>query len=211
MNISKFWRSDSERRSRFHNERGVLCADPFELTYASLTCAGRVLFGYWPKVPWLTLGARRMLSSGDWSGCVGFEYSTGGSTSWFGRRLERHYCVESDPEWATKVEDWVQDLPNVTLFREAAKEKYVRSIDKAPESGFDLIAIDGIYREDCFFYSVDRLNPGGYLVIDNTDVSDRSKITDHLTDHFTPEDIFIFPGYAHGYLHGTETTICVRR
>lgn len=209
--IGKLWKSDPKRKTRFHTENGKLCLSPGELAYSGYTYVLYRMLGYWPSIPWYVPKANRMIMARDWKGCTCFEYGAGYSTIWYARHFMHVYAVEHQPEWLAKVTRLVVPYDNVTLFNCPDPEDYVRAIDEAGVDCFDLISVDGVHRNESFLYAAERLRPGGFLVLDNTDVDDRQPMIEALTDHFPHEDIHVFTGYPNNLVHANETTICVRR
>ena len=209
--MSKLWRSDPNRKTRFHTEDGKLCLFPREIVRSLLMYSLNKMIGYRPSIPWYVPDANRFLQQRDWSGCTCFEYGSGYSTPWYARRFSHVYTVEHDREWLSRVDDLVKSFDNVTIFACSDIEDYVRAVDRTGVEYFDLISIDGIFRNECFEYSVGRLKPNGILVLDNTDVDDRKPMITKLQDHFADEDILEFHGYPNGLLHASRTTICVGR
>ena len=76
---------------------------------------------------------------------------------------------------------------------------------------FNHEAIDGSYRSECFEHCLPFLKPGGVLLVDNPDFPQLTPIVHGIRSEFAEADVHIFPGYAYGAFHPTETTVCVRR
>ena len=209
--VRKLWKSDPQRKTRFHTENDKLCLSPRELAYSGCTWILDKCFGYRPSIPWYVPDANRMIMERDWKESTCFEYGAGYSTVWYARHFAHVYAAEHQPEWLAKVTTMVAACNNVTLFDCPDPEDYIRAIDQSGVDYFDLISIDGVHRNESFFYAVNRLRPGGFLVLDNTDVHDRQAMNEALPEHFAREDIHVFTGYPNNLLHANETTICVRR
>jgi predicted O-methyltransferase YrrM len=126
-----------------------------------------------PDVPWLTQSAVEILASWLRPSDVGFEWGAGRSTIWFAERLSHLTSVEHNERWVSSVEELldVQRISNVTLLlRSIAGEEesdYVRAIDAMPQNGYDFVLIDGRLRHHCTSAAIDKVKPGGLLVIDN--------------------------------------------
>jgi predicted O-methyltransferase YrrM len=130
-----------------------------------------------PDAPWLTRHANEMLASLILPTDVGLEFGSGRSTVWLARRARRLMSVEHDRTWHATVSRQLaeQNLANVEyLFREqdadeedAAQSGYVRVADALPEGSIDFALVDGIYRVDCVNAVLDRLAPGGLLILDD--------------------------------------------
>ncbi len=114
-----------------------------------------------------------------------FEWGAGASTLWLSHRANRVLSVESDADWASKVETVAppnaqiitvetpqRDSASIPLssrlgFRRLDFSGYVNAIEQVPGK-FDLIVIDGRARESCLRKSLPRLKPGGIILFDNT-------------------------------------------
>jgi hypothetical protein len=117
-----------------------------------------------------------------------FEYGSGASTVWLGKRAAEVITVEHDASWSPVVAAQVASMPNVRLrlippdaadsfnpaygstkpgWRDKSFEAYVKAIDS--ETGqFDVIVIDGRARVACLEHAAGRLAPGGIIVFDNS-------------------------------------------
>lgn len=88
-----------------------------------------------------------------------FEYGCGDSTKWYRSHGAIVHGVESNLTWA--------DIAKVK--HEAYYPAYVESICPyvMRDGFFDIVVIDGIWRDDCTEFALTGLKPGGYLIIDN--------------------------------------------
>lgn len=115
---------------------------------------------YGIQYPWYTSGMLDVLDKMDLKGKRIFEYGVGRSTIWYRSKWAIVYGVDSNNEWAT--------LTNTT-FTENEAEYLLAPIIRTPidDCVFDLVIIDGLYRDDCTEYALQALKPGGMLIIDN--------------------------------------------
>jgi predicted O-methyltransferase YrrM len=130
-----------------------------------------------PDQPWLTRQANEMLSSLILPTDVGLEFGSGRSTLWLARRMRHMTSVEHDSTWHEQVARTLAQngISNVEyLFREqdtdddrAHESGYVRVANAMPEQSLDFVLVDGIYRVDCANAVLDRLRPGGLLILDD--------------------------------------------
>ena len=106
-------------------------------------------------MPWFTSGVLEILDVMDLNGKRIFEYGCGNSTKWFRSRGAIVEGVDSNPEWAkfAYVELQTELIP------------YTRAIYKGHK--FDLICIDGIFRDDCTEHALNCIEPGGIIIADN--------------------------------------------
>ena len=140
-------------------------------------------------VPWWTYGAidavEEWLAGRDGDVRV-FEWGSGASTIWLARRVASVRSVEHHGGFGTMIQeqltawptarlDIVEPVPSDSPMISSAKEghgrldftDYVRHIDTI-DGPFGLIVIDGRAREACLTAALDRLEPDGIIVFDNT-------------------------------------------
>lgn len=138
-----------------------------------------------PEDPWLAPGAIAWMEANLYREMSGFEWGSGRSTLWLGKRLASLTSIESDPVWFRQVDDAAQKarLTHVVLrhipleHAEAATyaneyqrlPAYVRAIEGFHDHSLDFVLVDGWYRPVCGRAALQKLKPGGILVIDNTD------------------------------------------
>jgi hypothetical protein len=92
-----------------------------------------------------------------------FEYGSGNSTIFLASHVKIIHCVEHDFKWYHFIKN---SLPkNVTSFF-VNESEYVNSIGVGI---YDVIIIDGIYRNDCAFRILDNLSINGVIIFDDTD------------------------------------------
>jgi len=130
-----------------------------------------------PDAPWLTRQANEMLASLILPTDVGLEFGSGRSTMWLARRALRLTSVEHDQTWHATVSRQLagNGITNVEyLFRprdadenHAELSGYVHVADALQVDSIDFVLVDGIYRSDCANAVIDRLAPGGLLILDD--------------------------------------------
>ena len=116
-----------------------------------------------------------------------FEYGSGASTIWLGKRAGEVFSVEHDTEWSEQVSRYTREMPHVTLYPVAAEprrdgsvftsdregwqdkdfELYAKQIETAGGE-FDLIIIDGRARAACLRVALDFIRPDGVILFDNS-------------------------------------------
>lgn len=112
------------------------------------------------NAPWYTLPTLMWLNTIEIKNKFVFEYGVGDSTYWYKVKGAQISGVDSNRNWAKKHHLWHCDN----------KIGYVSSIDKLAHdqySLYDLVIIDGDYRDDCTQYALRNLKSGGHLIIDN--------------------------------------------
>jgi hypothetical protein len=120
-------------------------------------------------LPWLTFDAIRALEVPlRRPGCRVYEYGSGHSTLYWAKRGAQVWSVEADREWYGRGLAALKAWPQVVLRHAPDRASYVHSIDQVP-GDFDIVLVDGEHRLECLDAAVDRVKPGGLLVVDNTD------------------------------------------
>jgi SAM-dependent methyltransferase len=127
-----------------------------------------------PSDPWLTPLAIQFLAVWLKPTDRGLEFGSGRSTLWFACRAAALTSVEHAPAWHARVSRQLADqqINNVDYHLIACKE------DGKPEAYTDIAAhfaadsldfclVDGIYRDACVLAVIEKLKPGGLLVIDD--------------------------------------------
>lgn len=109
--------------------------------------------------PWYTKPCLEWLTSIELEAMLIFEYGAGDSTKWYRSNGAHVNGVDSSEEWARKS-------GSECSFTTAKNEHAYTSAVKF-QSMYDIIVVDGEYRDACTQYALRALRPGGYLIIDN--------------------------------------------
>ncbi|MGH8560324.1 MAG: O-methyltransferase [Methylococcales bacterium] len=129
-----------------------------------------------PDAPWLTRSMIDILETWLRPGDVGLEFGSGRSTVWFARRVAHLTSVEHDPKWYSKVAGDLRDagVAERVDYRllgdgqtDASASAYVRVTSEMPPDSLDFFLVDGVMREHCALASLDKIKPGGILIVDN--------------------------------------------
>jgi len=131
-----------------------------------------------PSVPWLTKEACDFLS--DWlkPNHVGIEWGSGRSTLWFAQRVEKLISIEHDAAWFERVETQLKEhgIKNVAYHfasldqkSENQSHRYAEIGAELPLGSLDFALVDGQLRDLCCEAVIDKLKPGGLLVLDNSE------------------------------------------
>jgi protein-L-isoaspartate O-methyltransferase len=127
-----------------------------------------------PDAPWLTEAAIRMLESKLAPEMTAFEWGSGRSTVYLAQRVTRVVSVEHDPQWFDAISAQLRqrELGNVEyhlIDLSAGATAYCDVIKKSQRNLFDIVLVDGQFRDECVAAAVDWLRPGGWLVVDNAE------------------------------------------
>lgn len=111
----------------------------------------------------LFLGGRESLRVWEWG--------AGGSTMWFAERAAMVVSVEHDPEWHAQILRRLRErnVSNVGLMLWTNPSRYVYAIANHAPMSFGLILVDGVQRNACVLAALGQLQPGDWLILDNTE------------------------------------------
>lgn len=73
---------------------------------------------------------------------------------------------------------------------------YAEVISSYPDSSFDIVLVDGRARPACLLLAIDKVRPGGYLVLDNSDRSHYRSAMAELNGTFKRKDFRGLCGYV---------------
>ena len=117
-------------------------------------------------LPWYTYPAIEFLYQFDFSNCDIFEFGSGNSSLFWGKRAKTVISVESDREWFDSVKNKISE--NQKILFASDKMDYVHSI-QASNQVFDIVIVDGMWRGLCTVEAVKSMKPGGFIIFDNLD------------------------------------------
>lgn len=129
-----------------------------------------------PGLPWLTKDAIALMETFLTATSVGIEWGSGRSTVWFAARVGVLYSIEYNAHWAAKVQGDLasRGLTGKVVYslcpdgaQDAPDTEYVKAVASVPDGRADFCLVDGGPREWCAWASIDKIRPGGLLVIDN--------------------------------------------
>jgi hypothetical protein len=117
-------------------------------------------------LPWFTYPAIEYLKRLNCSGWRVFEYGAGESTIYWSRKGAIVTSVEHNEQWFVEMQNRL--LPGATISHRAERESYANAIREAGTQ-FNVIVIDGVFRETCADVCIPYLGEGGILILDNSD------------------------------------------
>ena len=108
------------------------------------------------------------------------EFGAGGSSIFFLTRGVHLASIEHDEIWIKSVRkklskklqrNWTYHLirPDNENTNIPSPEAYLAPLDQLSDSSIDLFLIDGRHRVESIKRAMDKIRPGGYLVLDNCD------------------------------------------
>lgn len=115
-------------------------------------------------MPWYTKPALNEIVTWDLKDKVVFEYGCGASSLWWAAKCKRLWGVEYNPDYHSLLRE---KLPHCAIFHAQDQELYVGAIKDHIDQSFNIIIIDGSFRDACVPIALECLNPGGKLIFDN--------------------------------------------
>jgi len=121
-------------------------------------------------IPWLTYSFVDFLVPRLNNTVSIFEYGSGNSTLFFSKHVKRIVTLEHDRIWAEKLR---KSLPGncQLIISSKQKEDYINNIEKTKEC-FNLIIIDGLFRNECAINAPKYLNSSGVIIFDDSNRTD---------------------------------------
>lgn len=166
-------RSDFNR-SRLHDERGRCIA--FERLCRNGPRALRDtllyrVFGVRGIRPWLSYDAQRRIAAHLTPQSRVLEFGSGLSTLWLSRRCGFLLSVEHEPTWYQDINARLSSVHHADVRYELrpSYQDYPRLSPAEAGDGFDLILVDGLWRDRCVESARSHLRPGGIIYLDNAD------------------------------------------
>lgn len=129
-----------------------------------------------PDHPWLTKEANSILSTLLKPADVGLEYGSGRSTLWLAHRIKHLTSVEDDESWYKLISNKVkiQNTSNVRYlfckaegYEKPEQSPYIQVINTFSKNTLDFVLVDGKYRDICALMALEKIRPGGFIVIDD--------------------------------------------
>jgi hypothetical protein len=147
--------------------------------------------------PWLNHGAVKWLQSNLTPDMMGYEWGSGRSTVFLARFMKRLVSLEHKKKWFRKVRGLMEEygVTNVDHYfippgEESSSASVVRPhvwedlkytprkpeftayfdhILRYPDEFFDVVLVDGRARVECALNAVNKIKPGGFLILDNSE------------------------------------------
>jgi hypothetical protein len=150
----------------------------------------RVRYWIWermnPDKPWLCPGTIAFCQKSLSRSMNALEFGSGRSTRWFATLVGHLTSVEHDSQWYEKVKQQLHEaqISNVSyLFvplshpiadpEQTSYEPtpdYVAVADRFPDQSLHLAIVDGHYRTHCVKHLIPKIAPGGFLLVDDTNL-----------------------------------------
>jgi len=117
-------------------------------------------------IPWYTYPAVEYFNQLDAKDLRIFEYGCGNSSMYWSSKGALVWSVEHDASWHERMNARSAKLQGLYLAQSAAE--YASAIDRV-DGQFDIVIIDGVWRNECAMAALPRLRAGGIIILDNSD------------------------------------------
>lgn len=114
--------------------------------------------------PWYTKSFLDDLATWDISNKVVYEYGCGASSLWWAAKCKKLYGVENNKEYFEEVVNRLGAIASIA--HETEEEAYINSI-RQWRIPFDIIVVDGGWRDESIPVVLEHLRPGGKIIYDN--------------------------------------------
>lgn len=116
--------------------------------------------------PWYVKPFLDELQTWDLSARDVFEYGGGASTLWWASKANSVTSVDANQMYVDAVSNEIKNkgITNAQILFKHNPEEYINEVNKG---WYDIIVIDGHYRDECIQPSLARLKHGGVLIFDN--------------------------------------------
>lgn len=158
-------------------------------------------------IPWFTYPAVEFLTERLNNTMKVFEFGSGNSTLFFADRVSQIISVEHSKDWYSKISKQSPQNSKIIYTKAVDSLEYLNALKKIKQK-FDIIIVDGIYRNDCLYESINYLTESGVIILDDSERLEYSEgINSILENQFKRID---FLGISPGYLYRKATTIFYR-
>lgn len=160
------------------------------------------VWGDGEPIPMYTYALIEYLRSLDFSGVDVAEFGAGASTRFWAARARSVAALENDPAWIETLRSGA--AANVELIHAADMPAAFLALQRS----FGVIVVDCKgNRFDCAAAAIDRLAPGGMIILDNSDWYPNTARLLRDADLIQVD----FPGLRPGRFHACATSIFLRR
>jgi len=155
-------------------------------------------------IPWFTYPAIEFLSERLNKKLNVFEFGSGNSSLFFAEKVNQIISVEHNKDWYNKISKQSPLNSKIIYAKADLSNEYLDAI-KMSDQKFDIIIVDGIYRNECLIESVSYLSESGVIILDDSERQEYSEgISKVLGNKFKRVN---FWGISPGYLYRKSTTI----
>jgi len=124
-------------------------------------------------LPWYTYPSIDFLKGRDYSERSVLEFGGGQSTLWWARRARSVVTLEGDPGWYERIRSRMPGNVELHLVSMQDRDSNVADVRKVlgarPDAHYDVVVIDGLYRDQMIEFACSVVTPDGIIVCDNAE------------------------------------------
>jgi hypothetical protein len=124
-------------------------------------------------LPWYTYPSIDFLRHRSYEGRTVLEFGAGQSTLWWAQRAARVVALEGDKAWfeslRPRLPSNVELIPVPIDTPDACVEAVNGALDARPDNRFDVVVIDGLWREQMIEIAARAVKDTGIIVCDNAE------------------------------------------
>ncbi len=124
-------------------------------------------------LPWYTYPSIDFLKYRNYEGRKVLEFGAGQSTLWWAERAEYVVALEGGKTWYQSIKDGMPNNVDLCSVSMASREDNISQVKEVLStrqySKYDVIVIDGLYREDMIEVALSHMTEDGILICDNAE------------------------------------------
>jgi hypothetical protein len=138
----------------------------YRLGHTRSSFANRAVDKHGQPIPWYTYPCIEFLRRQSFLDRRVLEFGAGQSTHWWAGVAKEVVSIEADPDWYARLKAGVP--PNVEVY--FVRDDTAAALQPIPLEGtFDVVAIDGLKREEMIDVAISRLTSDGAIIADDSD------------------------------------------
>ncbi len=120
-------------------------------------------------IPWYSYPAIYFLKNKLKKEYTVFEFGSGNSTIFYAKNCKSVVSFEDDEKWFETVCNATAHLENIKIYYKNDKFYFSAPFLVSQSNKFDIIVIDGGYRNECCKTSIDLVSDRGIIILDNSE------------------------------------------
>jgi hypothetical protein len=155
-------------------------------------------------IPWFTYSFIDFLESRLNKNIKLLEFGSGNSTLYFSERVDQVVSLEHNLNYYNKLEKLIPANVELILSKSDSASNYVSPTNDL-QINFDIIIVDGIYRNECCIVATEMLSSSGVIILDDSERAEYQEGTNQfISKGFKRLD---FDGISAGYLYQKTTSV----
>ncbi len=121
-------------------------------------------------IPWYTYPSYYFLKHKNFADKTVLEFGGGQSSIWWGAKAKQVITLEGDKEWYQLIKTQMPNNVSLNYIDMTHREEFNDLVEKVISSQtFDVIVIDGLYREEALDIAMQHISPSGVIIVDNSE------------------------------------------